>query len=61
MLVFSGGHLSFMPFSAALAALHAISKLLYLYLGSKALKIANLSLYSIFAMMGGMLLPFCPE
>lgn len=58
MMLLSGGRLAFSGFSAALAAVKAVTGLLYVYCSLKVFGQANLSVYSVFAMLGGMLLPF---
>ena len=45
-------------FSLLMAVLTAVNNLLYTYSSIKALAVANLSLYSMFAMLGGMALPY---
>ena len=57
MLILSGFRLHFTWFSALLGALYAINSTLFVYFGLKALSVTNLSVYSVFAMLGGMLLP----
>lgn len=54
----NGFRWEFSWFSLALAALTAVNNLLYTYSSIKALAVANLSLYSMFAMLGGMVLPY---
>ncbi len=46
------------PFSVALATVYAVACILMTYFSLKAFAIANLSVYSVFSMLGGMLLPF---
>ena len=46
------------PFSVALATVYAVACILMTYFSLKAFSIANLSVYSVFSMLGGMLLPF---
>lgn len=55
--IFADFKLEFSLFSLAVAVSGAAVNVGYAYFGIKALEIANLSLYSIFAMLGGMLLP----
>lgn len=45
-------------FSFAMATLSAINGIAYTYVSIKAFNTVNLSVYSVFAMLGGMLLPF---
>lgn len=58
LLVVNGFHLSSTTFTLILAFLTAINNLLCMVCGLKALGCANLSLYSLFSMLGGMVLPF---
>ncbi len=53
-----GFKLSFSPFSAILASAMALCALLYSLLGFRILKTGNMSLYSLFLMSGGMLVPY---
>lgn len=46
------------PFTLLIAFLSALNGLAYTFCSLKALERVNLSLYSLFAMLGGMLLPF---
>lgn len=58
LLVLSGFNLTVTWFSALIAIIYAVALLLYSYAGLKAFATANLSLFSIFTMLGGMLMPF---
>lgn len=58
LLILGGFKLQFSWFSAGIALLYAIANILYTFASIKALAVANLSLYSMFAMLGGMLLPY---
>ena len=58
LLVLNGFKLSFTWFSVLIAFVYALVLLLYSYSGLKSFSTANLSVYSIFTMLGGMLLPF---
>lgn len=58
LLALNGFKLSFTWFSVAIALVYAIVLLFYSYSGLKAFSTANLSVYSIFTMLGGMLMPF---
>ncbi len=58
MLVISCFKIKFTPFSAALSAIYALVCILMTYFSMKAFAVANLSVYSVFSMLGGMLLPF---
>ena len=57
MAAFSGFAIVFAPFSMALAAVTAVIMISISHCGIAALKYINLSLYSMFMMLGGMLLP----
>ncbi|MBQ3007322.1 MAG: hypothetical protein IJD78_07160 [Clostridia bacterium] len=67
MLLLSGFRLEFTWFSVLVAAIYAIVVLGYNYASLKSFATANLSVFSIYAMLGGMLLPlaygviFCDE
>ncbi len=67
MLVLSGFRLEFTWFSVLIAAIYAVVVLGYNYASLKSFATANLSVFSIYAMLGGMLLPlaygviFCDE
>lgn len=56
-LPFVGSDLKITLFSCIVAACHGLASFLYMYFSLKALKNANLSVLSIFTMLGGMLLP----
>ena len=58
MLFISGFKIEVTPFSFALAFVSAASGILMLYFSLKAFSVANLSVYSVFSMLGGMILPF---
>ena len=58
MLLISGFKMVITPFSVALATVYAVACILMTYFSLKAFAIANLSVYSVFSMLGGMLLPF---
>ena len=58
MLVLSGGRIGFSWFSLALAAVYALCYILMIEFSLNAFSVANLSVYSVFTMLGGMLLPF---
>ena len=58
MLVICRFHLSFTPFTVLFAALAACNNILYTLAALRALSRINLSLFTLFAMLGGMLLPF---
>lgn len=67
MLVLSGFKLEFTWFSVLIAAIYAVVVLGYNYASLKSFATANLSVFSIYAMLGGMLMPlaygiiFCNE
>ncbi|MBQ9783255.1 MAG: DMT family transporter [Clostridia bacterium] len=58
MLALNGFSLQFTWFSLLIALAGTANGLLYTYFSFQALSRVNLSVYSIFAMLGGMLLPF---
>ena len=58
MLLISGFKIIVTPFSVVLSAIYAVACILMTYFSLKAFTIANLSVYSVFSMLGGMLLPF---
>lgn len=58
MLIISRFNIVFSVFSVVMALIYSVSGLVLSYYGLKALKVANLSVYSVFCMLGGMLLPF---
>ncbi len=45
-------------FSAIVGFVHGLASFLFMYCSLKALQYANLSVFSVFSMLGGMLLPF---
>lgn len=57
MVAFSSFTIIFTPFSLAMAAITAVIMIAASYCSIAALKYINLSLYSVFLMLGGMLLP----
>lgn len=58
LLIIHSFKLEFTPFTLIMASIAALNALLYTFCSLKAFEHINLSLYSIFAMLGGMLLPF---
>lgn len=58
MLLISGFKITVTPFSLALSVIYAAACILMTYFSMKAFAVANLSVYSVFSMLGGMLLPF---
>jgi len=57
-LLSNGFQIEVTPFSAAVAAVMAAILVTFSYVSVKALSYANLAIYSMFAMLGGMLVPF---
>ncbi len=58
MLIISGFRVVITPLSVGLAVIYAAACILMTYFSMKAFAVANLSVYSVFSMLGGMLLPF---
>ena len=58
LLIINRFDFGFTPFTLLMASLAALNSILYTFCSLKAFEHINLSLYSIFAMLGGMLLPF---
>lgn len=58
MLAINRLRIEFTWFSFGLSMVSAMDGILFLYCSTKALSKVNLSLYSLFSMLGGMLLPF---
>ena len=58
LFFFNGLSLPCTPFTILIASAAAISALLYTFCSLRAFSRVNLSLYSLFAMLGGMMLPF---
>lgn len=58
LFVLNGFQLQFSSFSLLMAVIHGATSFLYNIASVKSLHSVNLSAYSIFAMLGGMLLPF---
>ena len=58
LLVINKFQFGFTPFTFIMASVAAINTLLYTFCSLKAFEHINLSLYSLFAMLGGMALPF---
>lgn len=58
LLILNKFKLEFTPFTFAIAAIAALSGFGFTFCGFKALGKINLSLYSLFSMLGGMALPF---
>lgn len=58
MFIIGGFKIDFSAFSLIIAFIYAITLILYVIASIKAFSVVNLSVYSVFAMLGGMLLPF---
>lgn len=58
LLAVMGGNMQFSPFSLACAVVHSAFLIGFSFLNLKALSVADLSKYSMFTMLGGMILPF---
>ena len=58
MLLISGFRIGFSWFSLLMATVYAVSSMAMSYYSLKAFAVANLSVYSVFSMLGGMILPF---
>ncbi len=58
MLILNKFRLEFSWFSVGLSGIYALCYILMIYYSLKAFYVANLSVYSVFTMLGGMLLPF---
>ncbi len=58
LFMFSGFSLKVTPFTALIALLRSANSILFSYFAIKSLGIINLSLFSVFSMIGGMTLPF---
>lgn len=59
LLAVNGFRWEFTPFTQFMASLAAIDGMVFSFCSLKALGKINLSLYSLFSMLGGMVLPFC--
>ncbi|MBE6541948.1 MAG: hypothetical protein E7672_05830 [Ruminococcaceae bacterium] len=58
MLILNQFHMRVTPFSLIIGLIYSVDIILYLHFSLKSFASANLSVYSIFAMLGGMVLPF---
>ncbi len=58
LLAINGFSLTVTPFTAIMAGAAAVNGLLFSFFAIRALGITNLSLFSVFSMIGGMALPF---
>lgn len=59
LLAVNGFKWEFTPFTLLMASLAALDGMAFSFCSMKALGKINLSLYSLFSMLGGMVLPFC--
>ena len=58
LLMIEGFNFELTPFTLLIASLNALNGILFTFFSFRALDTVNLSLFSIFAMLGGMMLPF---
>ena len=58
MLIINGFKVEFAPFTLLMSTLCSLNSITFTFCGLKAMGLINLSLYSLFAMLGGMALPF---
>ncbi len=58
MLIISGFRLKFTIYSLIMSVIYTAVCIIMSYFSLKAFSVANLSIYSVFSMLGGMLLPF---
>ena len=58
LLIFNRFHLALTPFTLLIAALASANGIAFTFCSFKALDTINLSLFSLFSMLGGMVLPF---
>ncbi len=58
LLLINRFRFEFTPFSGLMALAAGLDGILFLYCSLKAFAVINLSLYSVFSMLGGMVLPF---
>lgn len=58
LIVINGFALEFSPFTLLMAAVSAINSMAFAFCAFRALDHINLSLFSVFSMLGGMILPF---
>lgn len=58
MFCIAGFRIEFYGFSMAIAAIYACNSVMMTYFSMKAFAVTNLSVYSVFTMLGGMFLPF---
>ena len=58
LLILNGFALEFTPFTLLMASLAALNGIAFTFFSFRALDLINLSLFSVFSMLGGMVLPF---
>ena len=58
LLLINGFSFEITPFTLLMAVLSSLNGIAFTFFSFKALGVINLSLFSLFAMLGGMLLPF---
>lgn len=58
LMIINGPQFDATPFTLVMATLSAVNSIVYTFCSLKAFDRINLSLYSLFAMLGGMILPF---
>lgn len=58
LLIINGFSFAFTPFTLIMAACSAINSIAFTFFAFKSLDYINLSLFSVFSMLGGMVLPF---
>jgi len=58
LLIFNGFKIEFTPFTLLIALLASLNGIAFAFCSFKALDTINLSLFSLFSMLGGMVLPF---
>jgi hypothetical protein len=58
LLAVNGFRIEFAPFTLLIASLAALNSIAFAFCSFKALDSIDLSLFSLFSMLGGMLLPF---
>ena len=58
LVAINGVEIGFTPFTVSIALLAAVNSMAFTFFSFRALAIINLSLYSLFSMLGGMVLPF---
>ncbi len=57
LFIINGFHLTFTPFTLLMAGVNTVNSVLFSFCSLKSLGKINLSLYSLFSMLGGMMLP----